>query len=204
MRASYNSVNDAVEAGEASFQAGDMLGAFFATRQLAELKYVPSYAVMGWFYETGNQIEGVQLEAAYQWYEKAALEGNSDQGNLALGRFYLNGMVVQKDIPKGLRFLELAYSLGNIEAGILLGYHYVHGVGVTMNLAKAEEYLIPASIYGYPGATVLRAKIAFKRGSRYEGIRLYLKSFFNAIRLQLKNPSSGRLYLIKSSTYNDV
>ncbi len=204
MRANYNSVDDAVEAGETYFQAGDMLGAFLATRQLSELKYVPSYAVMGWFYETGNQIEGVQLEAAYQWYEKAALEGNSAQANLALGRFYLNGMVVQKDVTKGLLFLELAYSLADVNAGILLGYHYVHGVGVAVNLDKAEEYLVPASIYGYPVATALRAKIAFKRGRRYEGTRLYLKSLFSAVRLQLKNPNSGKLYLIRSSAHNDV
>jgi hypothetical protein len=187
-------IEDLLKQANQAHLAGNMLDTFYAIQELAKRGHSPSYSVLGSYYEMGNQPQGRQLELAYEWYSKSAFEGKAATGYFALGRFFFNGIYVEKNIPHALELFEVAFAKGLIEAGITLGYCYVHGIHVPRNLGRAEQYLIPASIYGYVAATALLAKTALLRRQYIKAAKLYIKSIFEGIKLSKDGNNNPKLY----------
>ena len=197
MKEHLTTIEDALSLADQAYRSGNMLDEFIAVKKLAELEYTPSYEVLGSFYELGEQPEGRRLDLAYKWYSKSAFEGQAAAGYFALGRLFFNGIYVEKDISHALDLLQIAFAKGSIEAGITLGYCYIHGIQVPRDLNLAEKYIMPASIFGYVAATALLAKIAFLRKRFMKGMQLYFKSILNGIKLSRGNPDSPKLLWLK-------
>lgn len=193
-----SAIEDKLVLAHQAYNAGNMPDVFSMMEQLADLGYTPSYEVLGSFYELGEQPKGQRFDLAYEWYSRSAFEGQSPAGYFALGRFFFYGIHVKKNISYALELLEIAFAKGSIEAGITLGYCYVHGIQVSRNLERAEQYVTPASIFGYVAATALLAKIAFLKKQFLKGIKLYIKSIVNGTKLSRGNPDSPKLFWLNN------
>lgn len=66
----------------------------------------------------------------------------------ALGMMYTYGKSAKKDIPKGVKYLQKAADLNNVEAISLLGNMYMDGDCVKQNFTKAFNYLQKAADLG--------------------------------------------------------
>ncbi len=95
----------------------------YGTLNLAELEVrgydEDSEAMMflGKAYEYGINGASQNLETAVSWYEKA-LEMGEPSAYLALGYFYLNGIVYDKDLDKALEYFEIADEAGLLESKV--------------------------------------------------------------------------------------
>jgi len=74
---------------------------------------------------------------AVQCFQVAVEKKNHPLGLLALGRCYLLGLGVEKDVHIGFGYLQKALEAGSIGAHARLGTCYALGLGVEQNIAKA-------------------------------------------------------------------
>ncbi|MBP6103729.1 MAG: sel1 repeat family protein [Gammaproteobacteria bacterium] len=105
---------------------------------------------LGVLYEHG---EGVQkdLNAAVQWYEKAAQQNNA-KAQYNLGFLLLEGFGISKNPVTGLQWLEKAADQGSIPAAYQLGCAYLGAKGVPHNRALALEWLGRAAAHDHKDA----------------------------------------------------
>lgn len=76
---------------------------------------------------------------AYHWLKQAsALKHPS--ALLELSNFYRRGDVVEKDIAQSIELLQQAAELGETQAMRDLACVYEHGLGIDIDLSKAEEW----------------------------------------------------------------
>lgn len=105
---------------------------------------------LGVLYERG---EGVQkdLDAAVQWYEKAAHQNNA-KAQYNLGFLLLEGFGVPKNPVAALQWLEKAAHQGSIPAAYQLGCAYLEAKGVPHNRSLALEWLGRAAAHNHKDA----------------------------------------------------
>ena len=65
-----------------------------------------------------------------------------------LGKAYVEGHLVKKDIKKGMNYLSIAADQNSAEANFELGRLYKEGKGVRRNIKKANDYLESAASLG--------------------------------------------------------
>ena len=100
-------------------------------------------------------------EEAIEWLYRSAEQGY----NIAmykLGKMYLQGDVVNKDVSRAIFWLQQADEQNNQYAQYLLGKTYMNGVDVKADYIKAEELLARASNQGSPYAKYSLAKMHLK------------------------------------------
>lgn len=88
-------------------------------------------------------------------YMEVALEHNVPEARVALGEYYLNMLGEEgedypdRDVAKGLEYLNAAADAGSVDALRLLGVLYTDGAeGVAADAEKAEKYLLAAAKHG--------------------------------------------------------
>ncbi|MDE5588081.1 MAG: hypothetical protein K2J60_02925 [Acetatifactor sp.] len=86
---------------------------------------------------------GQRTDALY-WYKQAA-EGGHPGSSSDAGRYYYEGIGVEKDEAYAVRCFEKDIPFGVVRAHDMLGRAYFQGKGVTQDYAKAYYYLY----YGY-------------------------------------------------------
>ena len=88
-----------------------------------------------------------RIQNAIFWLEQSADQGNQ-YAQYALGKLYLSGEDVPKDIPKAILWLEQSASQGNQYAQYALGKLYLCGQDVPRDREKATGYLQAAADQG--------------------------------------------------------
>lgn len=81
-----------------------------------------------------NHDRGIEL--LYQ----AAKEQQFPEAQYKLGRLYVEGEYIQKDLAKSFYWLQLAAENGHHEASYYLSYAYYDGIGTEKNIIKAKEW----------------------------------------------------------------
>lgn len=100
----------------------------FAAQKLAEI------------HEKGLGVP-VDLVKAFQYHKKAdELLGYANDSGLYVGKAYLNGIGVEKDVQQAVTYLEKNAEGYSTEANLLLGQLYEAGEGVAQSDSKAFEY----------------------------------------------------------------
>lgn len=104
-----------------------------------------------------NSLQRVKLPPSYDTKDKQApifactnfdnieisfVMGNEKlmRNNYLIGMGYLYGRGVEKDVDRGLAFIEAASQLGYVEATETLSNIHYYGIGVDTDHAKAKEY----------------------------------------------------------------
>ena len=103
-------------------------------RRSAEAGYDFSRYALGRLLETQKRTE-----EAVVWYEKAAAQGNHHAA-CRLGKLYLQGELVPKDMPKALEYLTASAKEGSPFAQYILGKLYLMGKEVEQDREKAYRW----------------------------------------------------------------
>ena len=115
-------------------------------RRGAEAGYDFSQYALGRLLETQKRAE-----EAVTWYEKAAAQGNPAAA-YRLGKLYLQGELVSKDVPKALEYLTASARQGSPFAQYILGKLYLMGKDVEQDREKAYRWFEMAAEQGNPYA----------------------------------------------------
>ena len=103
-------------------------------RRGAEAGYDFSQYALGRLLETQKRM----VEAVI-WYEKAAAQGNPAAA-CQLGKLYLQGELIPKDMPKALKYLTASARQGSPFAQYILGKLYLMGKDVEQDREKAYRW----------------------------------------------------------------
>lgn len=117
----------------------------------ANLNDEASQRKLGSMYYYGKGVDK-DYTKAFQWYEKSALQGNSDSQNM-LGIMYRFGFGIEKDINKSIEYYTKAIEQENHFAMNNLGHLYLFGdEKVDKNYKKAFDLYIKAEQLGNTSA----------------------------------------------------
>ena len=103
-------------------------------------------------YALGRLLETQKrMVEAVTWYEKAAAQGNPAAA-YRLGKLYLQGELVSKDVPKALEYLTASAGQGSPFAQYILGKLYLMGKDVEQDREKAYRWFEMSAEQGNPYA----------------------------------------------------
>jgi TPR repeat protein len=80
-----------------------------------------------------------------EWLDKT----NMKEANYILGMYYVKGIGLERDLEKGLAYLEKAHSEHYAAASLALGVIYWNGIDRQQDRNKAKDYLIHASLFNF-------------------------------------------------------
>ena len=106
-------------------------------------------------YALGKLLQSQKrMEEAASCYEKAAMQGNS-YAAYQLGKLYLQGEQVPKDVTKALEYLSQSTEQGNQYAQYALGKLYLMGEEVAQDRERAYRWLSESAFQGNEHAQFL-------------------------------------------------
>ncbi len=108
---------------------------------------------IGFKFNYGSYPMKQDFVEALIWYEKSALQGNSN-ASLMLAKMYEYGSGVKQDYEKAEYYYRSAAIYGNTEAQLKLGLIYASGQGVVQNYVEAAIWFRKAAEQGDDQAQV--------------------------------------------------
>ncbi len=105
----------------------------------------------GYFYESGRGLAQPDASKAFEYYRRAADDGNAAAGN-AIGDLYRTGRGVPQDRGRAVQWYRWAADRGSAAASLSLGYMYANGQGVRQDDSEAVELYKHAARQHLPGA----------------------------------------------------
>lgn len=135
-------------------------------------------------------------EEAIEWLYRSAEQGY-DIAMYKLGKMYLQGDVVNKDVSRAIFWLQQADEQNNQYAQYLLGKTYMNGVDVKADYIKAEELLARASNQGSPYAKYSLAKMHLKGQAQHSQLSIAVRLLTEAANQgnQWAEYQLGKMYL---------
>ena len=135
-------------------------------------------------------------EEAIEWLYRSAEQGY-DIAMYKLGKMYLQGDVVNKDVSRAIFWLQQADEQNNQYAQYLLGKTYMNGVDVKADYIKAEELLARASNQGSPYAKYSLAKMHLKGQAQHGQLSIAVRLLTEAANQgnQWAEYQLGKMYL---------
>jgi TPR repeat protein len=112
--------DETLKEGVEAAQRGDYAEAYWLWRPLADAGMARAQHQIGWLYANGNGLR-VNLEAAIQWWTRAARSGHADSA-FAIGMAYLNGEPgeLEQDFAKASEWLVRSADAGSADAPEIL------------------------------------------------------------------------------------
>lgn len=146
---------DDYEKGYAAYRRDDLMSAMQHLRTAADQGHAPAQALLGYILDRAEENE-----AAFELYEKAALQGNAD-GMYGLGTLYLNGEGVEQSDEQTIAWFTRAAEAGHEVAIMALATAYLEGgLGLAPDRQKAIEWLERGAQRGYEQARERLARLA--------------------------------------------
>lgn len=109
----------------------------------AELGYPLAQLQMGYIYLTGITSQQVNVKPdtlkAVSWYKLAA-KNKEPEAISELGRLYINGRGIEKDLKQGIMLLYESDASGWPNSKLYLGYCYLYGIGTNRDTKQARQY----------------------------------------------------------------
>lgn len=108
-------------------------------------------------------------------YEKAEEENSNVTAESRLGKMYLNGYGVEKDIQKAVIWLKKATLNGSASSAYTLAKLYENGEGVEKNIEEAYSYYQISAVLGNSYANYQVGKISLQKGEIEKLLRIFKK-----------------------------
>ena len=156
-----------------TFLRGDLAGALFLFKKLANEGCAPALAEIGNIYELGGGGIERDINRAIIWYQRSIDTIVSPKAHLALGRLYLQSKE-KCDYARAHYHFSLLTDQRQMGALYGLGLMYDQGLGVERSEDKALEYFQVAAELGHVMAQANISKILLKSGA-FKGLRSWLK-----------------------------
>lgn len=121
----------------------DIANGLLFCEKSAELGYPLAQLQMGYIYLTGITSKQVNVKPdtlkAVSWYKLAA-KNKEPEAISELGRLYINGKGIEKDIKQGFMLLNESDASGWPNSKLYLGYCYLYGIGTNRDTKQARKY----------------------------------------------------------------
>lgn len=121
----------------------DIANGLLCCEKSAELGYPLAQLQMGYIYLTGITSQNVNVKPdtlkAVSWYKLAA-KNKEPEAISELGRLYINGRGIEKDIKQGFMLLNESDASGWPNSKLYLGYCYLYGIGTNRDTKQARQY----------------------------------------------------------------
>lgn len=177
-----------------AMEAGDIAGALYMLKAMAKEGSTSAMVEIGVIYETGPGLVDVDLEEAMHWYQKAADLGSVD-GLLALARHYLTADGLPQDYQLArLYYEDVIDEFEDRRALFGLGWIYHRGLGVPVDLDKAEHFYLRAKEAGHLIAAKWLADIGWAKEKYFKAITSWLSAVFCIWKVALTDRKSFRLH----------
>lgn len=183
----YDAISQRWTEAELAFNKGDLAGALFIFRKLAQEGLELAYVEIGNIYELGGGGVEQDISKAIKWYKRST---NSDaehvNAHLALGRLYLQSER-EKDHQKAkFHFKQVQQTEMGAQYG--LGIIYERGLGNAVDTKRAIIHYQKAAEMGHIRARGCLEKLLVKRGP-FRTIRGWIKSNLIVAKLIKQDPS---------------
>ena len=157
----------------------------------ANLGYSDAFAKIGLIFEQGLLNSEINLQEAFNNFEKSINIDNNPIGLNGEGNAYYNGYIVPQNFEKAAELYKIAIKGGNIDALNNLGLCFEYGKGVEQNNEKALELYNKGKEQNHRDATVnyaiLKIKIGIKNNN-YSCFSECFKILENCTLIYKKNP----------------
>ncbi len=175
------------------FNDGDVEGALFLFKRLADEGCAPALTEIGNIYEHGWGVQR-DLDKAIEWYTCAVDLIDDLNAHLGLGRSYFARRLSIADYERArYHFIRLIEEKNHRGALYGLGILYEFGLGVEQSYDYAERYYQLAVEQGHLLALRNMARIAFRRKRYLRGCWLWLRASIKIIRVGGKDLGDPRL-----------
>lgn len=121
------------------YDSGDVAGAVFRLKRLANEGFSLAFAELGDKYEFGGGGIDVNFAEAVKWYKKSVEAIDDVRSHTGLARIYLHSNELDPDRSLSFYHLKLLANTGTMAGWFGLGFAYQHGIGTAVNLDAAEE-----------------------------------------------------------------
>ena len=111
----------------------------------AKNNHLQAQTDLGWFYLTSDTFQ--RPSEGIKWLKRAA-EQDFHEAQFLLGRAYIEGIGVKKDVTTGLEWLTIAAEAGDADAQLTLGIYYAKGTVVPHSFDLALKWLEKAADQG--------------------------------------------------------
>lgn len=124
-----------IEAGEAAFNSGDVVGAMGHYRIAADAGSTEAKVRLAWILDQSEDNAG-----AFRLYSEAA-EAGDPAGQFGLAELYANGEGVQRDVRRAVKLFEAAAAQGHARAMLVLANAYAEGgLGLRPDAGRADYW----------------------------------------------------------------
>lgn len=171
---------------------GDVLGAAFNWRRLAEEGNAAPMVQLGILYEIGCDQVPRDLAVARSWYEKAAAEGVVEAIR-SLGRFYFLGLGVTKNYEKSFSYYSMLDAHEDMRALHAIGIMYLNGLGVEKDTSKARDFFYQSTNLGSFLAMKHWGYSEGLLGHKWKGMLIRVKAGFHILVVGLRDVYDDRL-----------
>lgn len=103
---------------------------------------------LGDIYSVGSDEVPVDYAKCYQWFKKAALQGDA-YSMCQVGKCYFNGFGVAKDLRQAMNWFRKGADGNDANAQFMLGSMYYNAVGVGQNFTEALKWFRKSADNGY-------------------------------------------------------
>lgn len=156
------------------YEQNDFEASFAMWFPLAEAGDAEAQAWVGSFYANGEGGLSVDGEQAFNWYSKAAEQGNH-QAQANVGAMCYMGTGVKKNAEEAVRWLSAAADGGDINGLFNLAVLYKKGEGIEQDDEKAADlYREAAELGHYPSQSRLGYMYAQGEGVSKDRVQAYL------------------------------
>ena len=165
--------------------SGDVAGAVFQLKRLADEGFSPALVELGDKYEFGGGGIEVDLTTAAGWYKKSVEAIDDVRSHIGLARIYLQSKELDPDRSLSFYHLKVLADTDIIAGWFGLGLAYQHGIGTDVDLDAAENCFEKAIEKGHlvAGAHLAQVLLAkdkpggFKTAFRFTPRVLWMKVF---------------------------
>ena len=120
------------------FDSGDVAGAVFQLKRLANEGFSPALAELGDKYECGGRGIEIDLIEAADWYKKSVEAVDDVRSHIGLARIYLQSKDIDPDRSLSFYHLKVLADTDIMAGWFGLGLAYQHGIGTDIDLVAAE------------------------------------------------------------------
>lgn len=124
----------------------------------AEKGDAESQNLLAWAYHNGNVALERDDSNSFKWFEKSALQGNSES-ETNLGGMYERGLGTPKNYGEAMNWYRKAADQGNAAAHFSIGFLYFTGEGGFQDIAQAISWFGKAAELGSLRAQLLLGQI---------------------------------------------
>lgn len=175
--------------------SGDVAGAVFQLKRLADEGFSPALAELGDKYEFGGGGIEVDLAEAVDWYKQSVEAVDDVRSHTGLARIYLQSKELDPDRSLSFYHLRLLADSDTMAGWFGLGIAYLNGIGTDVDMDAAENCFRKAVDKGHLVAGTHLAQVLLAN-DKPGGFRTAVRFVPRVLLMKLFRPGDPRLGLV--------